>query len=95
MIVAITITLPLFCLILAGYIAAKRELITVPGIAGLNGFVFYFGLPLILFFDMATAPCFSSLPDEIARYALGCCNRVWPFSTSRATAQYRTQHMLE
>jgi predicted permease len=39
---------------LAGYIAARRNMIDKPGIQRLNGFVFYFTLPLMLFHNMAT-----------------------------------------
>ena len=56
MLLIFTVTLPLFVLILAGYLSAWRGLIDRPGIKGLNGFVFYFALPLTLFHTMATAP---------------------------------------
>lgn len=56
MLLTLTVTLPLFVLILAGYLAGRRELIGQPGIKGLNDFVFLFALPLTLFHDMATAP---------------------------------------
>ena len=52
----VTITLPLFVLILAGYLSARRGLIDKAGIRGLTGFVFYFALPLTLFHSLANAP---------------------------------------
>jgi predicted permease len=56
MLLVFTTTLPLFVLILAGYVSARAELIDRAGIRGLTGFVFYFSLPLTLFHMMASAP---------------------------------------
>jgi malonate transporter len=56
MTVIVTVLLPLFCLMLAGWFAARRQLVDRGGIAGLNGFVFYFALPLMLFHNVAQAP---------------------------------------
>lgn len=56
MLLILTTTLPLFVLILAGYVSAWRGLIDRAGIKGLTGFVFYFALPLMLFYNMANAP---------------------------------------
>lgn len=52
----LTVTLPLFFVILAGYLTARRGLIDAAGIKGITGFVFYFALPLMLFYLMATSP---------------------------------------
>jgi len=52
----LTITLPIFAVILAGYVSAWRGLIDPPGIRGLTAFVFYFALPLMLFQVFANAP---------------------------------------
>lgn len=52
----LTIALPIFVLILAGYLSARRGFIDRAGIQGLTGFVFYFTLPLMLFHDIANAP---------------------------------------
>lgn len=56
MLLLITITLPLFVVILAGYLIAWRGLIDAAGIRGLTGFVYYFALPLTLFHLYAQAP---------------------------------------
>jgi predicted permease len=56
MLLTLTVTLPLFVLILAGWLSSRHGLIEKPGIKGLNDFVFYFTLPLTLFHSMATAP---------------------------------------
>lgn len=56
MLLVLTITLPLFVLILAGYASARGRLVDAAGVRGLTGFVYYFSLPLTLFHLMATAP---------------------------------------
>jgi len=50
------VALPFFALILAGYLALDRQLVAANAVAGLNAFVFYFALPALLFFKVATAP---------------------------------------
>jgi predicted permease len=54
--ILLTVTLPLFALILAGYVMAWRGLIDRAGIGGLTGFVYYVALPLLLFDLFAHAP---------------------------------------
>jgi predicted permease len=54
--VLLEVALPFFALILCGYIALNRNLLTEPAVHGLNGFVFYFALPALLFFKVADAP---------------------------------------
>jgi len=43
------VTFPFFALVLAGFIAARRGMLPLEAIAGLNGFVLYFALPCMLF----------------------------------------------
>ena len=43
------VTFPFFALVLAGYVAARRGLLPLEAIPGLNGFVLYFALPCMLF----------------------------------------------
>jgi len=43
------ITFPFFALVLAGYVAAKRKMLPLEAIPGLNGFVLYFALPCMLY----------------------------------------------
>jgi len=50
------LTLPLFALILAGYVAGKRGWFGREANVALGGFVFYYALPVLLFRTMATAP---------------------------------------
>ena len=43
------VTFPFFALVLAGYVAARRKMLPLEAIAGLNGFVLYFALPCMLY----------------------------------------------
>jgi predicted permease len=43
------VTFPFFALVLAGFVAARRDLLPLEAIPGLNGFVLYFALPCMLF----------------------------------------------
>ncbi len=48
-------TLPFFALVLCGYLAARRAVLPLSAIPGLNTFVLYFALPCMLFrFGSAT-----------------------------------------
>jgi len=50
------VTFPFFALVLAGYIAARRRMLPLEAIAGLNGFVLFFALPCMLYRFGATTP---------------------------------------
>ena len=52
----VSTTLPLFGLILAGYVAGWRGWLGADASRALSAFVFYFSLPLLLFRTLATAP---------------------------------------
>jgi malonate transporter len=52
----ITIVLPVFGIILTGYLAGRLELLGRDSAAALNRFVFFFALPPALFIVMARAP---------------------------------------
>lgn len=54
--VVLTVTFPLFALILAGFVAGKREWIDAAGLRGMTGFVFYLAVPVMLFRLMLRAP---------------------------------------
>jgi predicted permease len=45
----LTIIFPFFALVLCGYLAARRGLLPLQAIPGLNGFVLYFALPCMLY----------------------------------------------
>lgn len=55
------IVLPVFGLILSGYLVAKTPLLDESGIKGLNNFVFYVAIPVLLFRSMSQL----SVPDTI------------------------------
>ncbi len=50
------VTFPFFALVLAGYIAARRRLLPLEAIPGLNGFVLFFALPCMLYRFGASTP---------------------------------------
>lgn len=50
-----TVALPMFALVLAGYAASRRALLAAASVAGLNGFVYWFALPALLFVKVAEA----------------------------------------
>jgi malonate transporter and related proteins len=51
-----SVTFPFFALVLCGYIAARRFLLPLEAISGLNGFVLFFALPCMLYRFGATTP---------------------------------------
>lgn len=52
---AILITIPFFAVIACGYVATRFKIINSAGRAGLNQFVYYFALPVLIFSLMAQA----------------------------------------
>ncbi|MDP2064827.1 MAG: AEC family transporter [Burkholderiaceae bacterium] len=52
----LTVTFPFFALVLAGYVAARRRMLPIEAIPGLNGFVLYFALPCMLYRFGASTP---------------------------------------
>lgn len=50
------ITFPFFALVLAGYIAARRRMLPMEAIGGLNSFVLFFALPCLLYRFGASTP---------------------------------------
>lgn len=50
------VTFPFFALVLCGYVAAKRRMLPLEAIGGLNTFVLYFALPCLLFRFGSTTP---------------------------------------
>jgi malonate transporter len=51
-----SVTFPFFALVLCGYLAARRRMLPLEAIAGLNGFVLFFALPAMLYRFGATTP---------------------------------------
>ncbi len=50
------VTFPFFALVFCGYVAARRRLLPLEAIAGLNGFVLYFAVPCMLYRFGANTP---------------------------------------
>ncbi len=65
------VTVPFFALVLLGYLAARRGMLSDAAIPGLNVFVLYFALPSALFrFGMNTPLLQLLSPGVLAIYAL-------------------------
>lgn len=52
----LSISLPFFGLIFCGFAARRTSLLPESAVAGLNAFVFWFALPALLFYKLATTP---------------------------------------
>ena len=60
------ITFPFFALVLCGYLAARRRLLPLEAVAGLNGFVLFFALPCMLYRFGAMTPIAQLLDIGVA-----------------------------
>jgi hypothetical protein len=60
------VTFPFFALVLAGYVAARRRMLPLEAIPGLNGFVLYFALPCMLYRFGSTTPIAQLLDVSVA-----------------------------
>lgn len=56
MLAILLVTFPFFALVLCGYVAARRRMLPLEAIPGLNTFVLYFALPCMLFRFGSTTP---------------------------------------
>lgn len=67
------IVLPIFGVILAGYVFARTPLLSQEGIRGLSGFVFYVAMPALLFRTLGrgVVPAGANL-DVFFTYVVGC-----------------------
>ncbi len=52
----LVVTFPFFALVLLGFVAARRGMLPLQAVAGLNGFVLYFALPCMLYRLGASTP---------------------------------------
>src|SRR6185436_8591881 len=52
----LSVTFPFFALVLCGYVAARRRMLPLEAIPGLNGFVLFFALPCMLYRFGASTP---------------------------------------
>ncbi|MCD8515376.1 MAG: AEC family transporter [Burkholderiaceae bacterium] len=56
MLTVLLVTFPFFALVLAGFVAARRRMLPLEAIPGLNSFVLYFALPAMLYRFGSTTP---------------------------------------
>lgn len=68
----LSVTFPFFALILAGYLAARRGMLPLQAIPGLNGFVLFFALPCMLYRFGANTPLALLLDLSLATVYLLC-----------------------
>jgi len=66
------ITFPFFALVLCGYLAARRCMLPLDAIPGLNGFVLFFALPCMLYRFGANTPIAQLLDTSVALTWLTC-----------------------
>ena len=72
MLAIFVITFPFFALVLCGYLAARKRLLPLEAIAGLNGFVLFFALPCMLYRFGANTPIGQLLDPLVAITWLVC-----------------------
>ncbi len=68
----LTVTFPFFALVLCGYLAARRGMLPLAAIPGLNGFVLFFALPCMLYRFGASTPIAQLLDVHVALTYLLC-----------------------
>ena len=68
----LSITFPFFALVLCGYLAAKRCLLPLDAIPGLNSFVLFFALPCMLYRFGSTTPLAQLLDGGVFLTYLVC-----------------------
>ena len=66
------VTFPFFALVLAGYVAARRRMLPLEAIPGLNGFVLFFALPCMLYRFGSTTPIAQLLDGWVAGLYMLC-----------------------
>jgi malonate transporter len=68
----LTVTFPFFALVLCGYLAARKGMLPLQAIPGLNGFVLFFALPCLLYRFGASTPIAQLLDPAVALTYLFC-----------------------
>jgi hypothetical protein len=76
------VTFPFFALVLAGFVAAKRGMLSLEAIPGLNGFVLFFALPCMLYRFGSTTPIADLLNASVAGVYLLCGLVIVAFSVA-------------
>ena len=72
MLAILLITFPFFALVLCGYIAARRRMLPLEAIGGLNTFVLYFAIPCMLYRFGASTPIAQLLDPAAVVVYLAC-----------------------
>ncbi len=72
MFATLSVTFPFFALVLCGYLAARRGLLPLAAIAGMNTFVLFFALPCMLYRFGASTPI-AQLLDPVLALSYLCC----------------------
>ena len=68
----LTVTFPFFALVACGFVAARRRLLPLQAIPGLNSFVLFFALPCMLYRFGASTPIAQLLDRSVALTYLLC-----------------------
>ncbi|MEY2734830.1 MAG: hypothetical protein RLZ58_239, partial [Pseudomonadota bacterium] len=76
------VTFPFFALVLCGYLAARRGLLPLEAIAGLNSFVLFFALPCMLFRFGSTTPIAQLLDGAALLVYLVCALQMVAFTVA-------------
>ena len=82
------VTFPFFALVLCGYVAARRRVLSLAAIPGLNVFVLYFALPCMLFRFGAGTPIAQLLDPGVAA-VYGVCALLMVSVTVAVTRSHR------
>ena len=77
-----SVTFPFFALVLAGYVAARRGMLPMEAIPGLNGFVLFFALPCMLYRFGASMPVAQLLDPSVFFTYLLCALVMVAFAVS-------------
>ena len=72
MLAVLLVTFPFFALVLAGYVSARRGMLPLDAIPGLNSFVLFFALPCMLYRFGANTPLALLLDASLALTYLAC-----------------------
>ena len=72
MVQVLLVTFPFFALVLAGYVAARRRMLPLEAIPGLNTFVLFFATPCLLFRFGASTPLAQLLDPSLFLVYLAC-----------------------
>lgn len=78
----LSVTFPFFALVLSGYLAARRGMLPLQAIPGLNGFVLFFALPCLLYRFGASTPISQLLDPSVLLTYLLCALVMVGFSVA-------------